>query len=108
MPLEFGFGHGSCHTDRMKEVFLDEKLSDKSLKARFVSAEKSSGPVEICEHETSCTFAEEIEEGVSIAQGLCLLSGFVETVASVEKNCVTVAPNVAYFAKCTTVLSSAL
>ena len=66
----------------MKEVLLDEKVSDKALKALFVCAEKSSGPIENREHETSCTLVEEIEERAPTAEGLNLLTGFVETVAT--------------------------
>ena len=43
---------------RMKEVLLNEMLTNKVLKALFVCAQKSSGPVENCDHETSCTFDE--------------------------------------------------
>ena len=69
----------------MKEVLLDEKLCDKARKGLFVCAEKSSLLIQNCEHETSCTFVEEIEEGTLIAEGLNMLSGFVETVSIVEK-----------------------
>ena len=97
---------------RMKKVLLDENMADKVLKEQFVCAEKSSGPIETCEHETSCMFVEEMEKGVPIAEIFNLLSGFVETVATAGKRCVRVAKDVAEevadFAKCVTVLSSAL
>ena len=74
--------------------------------------EKSSGPVETCEHETSRMFVAEMEGGVPIAAVLNLLSEFVETVAISVERCVRVAKDVAEevadFAKCVTVLSSAL
>ena len=57
---------------RIKEGLLDEKMCDKQLKALFVCAENSSGLVENFEHETSCTFVQEMEEGVPIAEGLNL------------------------------------
>ena len=60
--------------ERMKDVLLDEKVFDKALKAIFVRAEKSSGPVENSEHDTSCTFVEEMEEGAPLADVLNLFS----------------------------------
>ena len=97
---------------RMKAALLDEIVSDKQPKALFVCAEKSSGPVENFEHETSCTFVKEMEEGAPIAEGLNLLSGFVETVASVVKRFVPIAKDFAEdfagFAKCIPVVNSAL
>ena len=56
----------------MKEVLLDEKVPDKVLKALSVSGENNSEPVENCEHETSCTYVQEMEEGEPIAEGLNL------------------------------------
>ena len=53
----------------VKEVLLSEKLSDKLQKALIVRTEKRSGPIEDCEHETSCTFVQEMEERVLIADG---------------------------------------
>ena len=69
----------------MKEVFLDEKLSDKVLKALFVFAKKSSGLVENCDHGTSCTFTEEMEEEMRVGEVLNLLSGFAEAVVTIVK-----------------------
>ena len=70
-------------------------MSDKALKALFVCAEKSSGLVENCEHGTSCTFVEQMEEGAPIAEVLNLLSGVVETVATAVKWRAQVAKDVA-------------
>ena len=88
----------------MKDVLLDEKLFDNALKALFVRAEKSFGPVENCEHKTSRTFVEEVDEGTPKAKGLNLLPRFVETVATVVRRCVSIekdfAQEVADFAKC--------
>ena len=82
------------------------------LKALFGCAEKSCGPDENCEDVTSYTFVEETEEGASIAEGLNLLSGFVETVATVVKMCLPVAKDfpeeVVDFAKCVPVVNPAL
>ena len=91
---------------------MNVKLSDKAPKTLFVCAEKSSRPVENCELETLCTFVEEMKEGAPIANDMNLLCGFVETVASVMKRCVTVgkdvAEEIANIAKCVPVVSSAL
>ena len=57
---------------RMKEVLLGEKLSGKLQKALIVRAEKSSGPIEDFEHKSSCTFEQEMEKRVPIAEGLNL------------------------------------
>ena len=97
---------------RMKEILLDTKLSGKALKALFVCAEKSNGTVKDHDHEEPSTFVETLEERASVAEGLDLLCGFVETVATVVKKSVPVAKDVAEevadFAKCVTVVSSAL
>ena len=53
---------------RMKEVLLGEKLFRKLQKALIVHAEKSSGSIEDCKHETSSKFFQEMEEGVPIAK----------------------------------------
>ena len=97
---------------RMKEVLIYGKLSDQALNGLFAYVEKSKRPVENYEHETSCTFAEAVEEAAPIAEGLNVLSGFVETVATVVKKSVPIAKDVAEevadLAKCVTVVSSAL
>ena len=64
------------------------------LKALFVCAEKSSGLVENCQYEASCTFVEGMEEGAAIADNMNLWSGFVETVATNVKRCVPVAKDI--------------
>ena len=97
---------------RTKDVLLDSKLSDKALKELFVCVEKSNGIVEDLGHEKPSALVETIEEVAPIAVGLDLLCGFVETVATVVKKNVPVvkdvAEEVADFAKCITVVSSAL
>ena len=57
---------------RMKEALIDEKASDEQLNALFFCAEKSSRQVENFERETSCTFVQEMDESVPIAEGLNL------------------------------------
>ena len=87
-------------------------MTDKALKALFVCAEESFGPVESCEHRTSCTSVEEMGQGAPIVEGLNLLSGFVETVDTVVITCLPVATDFAEevvdFAKCVPVVNSAL
>ena len=69
-----------------------------------------SGSVENWEHETSCTFVEDMEEGAPIAEVLNL-SGFVETVCIFVRWCVAVAKDyeekIADYPKCVTGVSSA-
>ena len=97
---------------RMKELLLDARLSDKALKALFVTAEKSYGTILSCVHKEPSTFVEAVEEGAPVAEGLNLLSGIVETASTVVKKSVPlakdVAEEVADFAKCVTIVSSAL
>ena len=70
------------HT-RMKEVLLDE-VCDQTLNALLACA-KRRRPVENHEYKNSCAIVEAVEEGAPIAKGLNVLSGFVETVATVVK-----------------------
>ena len=71
-----------------------------------------SGPVENQEHETSCTFVEEMEEGAPIAEVLNLLSGFAESISIFVRRFVPVAKyyaeEIADYAKCVSVVTSAL
>ena len=97
---------------RTKEVLLDSKLSEKALKELFICVEKSNGIAEDPGHENPFAFVETTEEVTPIAEGLDLMCGFVETVATVVKKSVPVvkdvAEEVADFAKCITVVGSAL
>ena len=97
---------------RTKEVLIDGKYSDQTLNGLFACKDKSRRPVENRPHESSCAFVEGVKKIVPIAIAVKVLSGFVETVGTVVKKNVPIVEDVveevADFAECVTVVSSAL
>ena len=97
---------------RMKEVMLDPELSAKELKALSICAEMKPGAAEHHSCEEPHAFMATMEKAAPIAEGVNLLCGYVETVATVLKKSVPVAKDVAEkvadFAKCFSVVGSAV